>query len=413
MHRKRFASRALALTGLLTLSQLAMASPKSDFPQCVAALQQKATQNGISKPVVDNVLGQVQYRKRVIHADRHQPEFTETFAHYLNLRVTDYRVAQGRKLLQQHKQLLAKLTRQYGVPGQYLIAFWGMETGYGHFFGKVPILDSLATLACDPRRSSFFTDQLMDALKIVDRGDVKPKEMEGSWAGAMGNFQFMPSVFLKYAVDENGDGRRDLWNSLPDAMASAANFIQGLGWQTGLRWGREVRLPPHFAYYKAGLNKPRTLKAWEALGVRTNSGKPLPDEDIKASLLIPSGHGGPAFLVYQNFNVIMRWNNSEFYALSVGILADRIAGAQPLRVAPPQEPALTRDRVLQMQKALNAKGFESGHPDGIMGPATRDAIRAFQHKNNMIADGYPSGKVLNELGLSSPPQQTNPDPGRH
>lgn len=382
--------------------QAVKAAQAPDFSHCVASLQQKARAEGISEPVIKDVLGQVTYRQRVIAADRHQPEFTETFAHYLDQRVTTLRVLQGRALLAQHRPLLERLTRKYGIPSQYLLAFWGMETGYGHFFGKVPILDSLATLACDPRRSDYFTGQLMDALKIVDRGDVQPGEMQGSWAGAMGNFQFMPSVFLQYAVDGDGDGRRDLWNSLPDAMASAANFLQGLGWQRGLRWGREVRLPDGFPYYKAGLNQPRSLREWEGLGVRENDGSPLPGLNIKASLLVPSGHRGPAFLVYQNFNVIMRWNQSEFYALSVGILADRIAGAAPLRTPPPaDEPRLTRDRVKQLQVTLKQKGYDSGEADGIMGPTTRDAIRAFQHRQGMVADGYPSRRVLDKLGIGN------------
>ncbi len=410
MRRTRLPLFSLALTALAAW-QPAAAVQTPDFSSCVSTLQQKARNEGISEPVVKNVLGQVAYRERVISADRHQPEFTETFAHYLDQRVTTLRVLQGRALYAQHRPLLDRLTRKYGIPPQYLLAFWGMETGYGHFFGKVPILDSLATLACDPRRSDYFTGQLMDALKIVDRGDVQPGEMQGSWAGAMGNFQFMPSVFLQYAVDGDGDGRRDLWKSLPDAMASAANFLDGLGWQRGLRWGREVRLPDHFPYYQAGLDKPKTLKQWQALGVRQNDGSALPDVDIKASLLVPSGHRGPAFLVYQNFNVIMRWNQSEFYALSVGILADRIAGASPLRVPPPTDvPRLTRAAVKQLQSTLNQKGFDSGKPDGIMGPATRDAIRSFQHKQGLVADGYPSRKVLDLLGVGDTNEAVREDP---
>jgi len=410
MRRTRLSLLSLSLAALMA-GQPATAAQTPGFSECVSSLQKKARDEGISEPVVKNVLGHVAYRERVIAADRHQPEFTETFAHYLNQRVTTLRVIQGRALYAQHRPLLERLTRQYGIPSQYLLAFWGMETGYGHFFGKVPILDSLATLACDPRRSDYFAGQLMDALKIVDRGDVQPGKMQGSWAGAMGNFQFMPSVFLQYAVDGDGDGRRDLWNSLPDAMASAANFLQGLGWQQGLRWGREVRLPDHFAYYRAGLNKPRTLQQWEKLGVRQNDGSPLPDVDIKASLLVPSGHRGPAFLVYQNFNVIMRWNQSEFYALSVGILADRIAGASPLRVPPPADaPRLTRSTVKQLQSTLNEKGFDSGKPDGIMGPTTRDAIRSFQHKQGLVADGYPSRKVLKLLGVGDTDKAVLEDP---
>ena len=372
-----------------------------DFSACINNLQQQARAQGLSEHVVNDVLGKVAYTQRVIDLDRRQPEFTLTFANYLNQRVTPERVAQGRALYAQHRELLRKITEEYGVPGRYLVAFWGMETNFGRFFGKMSTLDSLATLACDRRRGEYFTDQLMDALRIVDRGDVTADGMKGSWAGALGNFQFMPSVFLQYAVDYDGDGRRDVWGSLPDAMASAANFLRGLGWKTGTRWGREVKLPEGFSYRLAGLDGLRPLDAWRKLGVTEADGQPLPQEDVKASLLIPAGHNGPAFLVYPNFQVIMGWNRSEFYALSVGYLADRIAGAGKLRNPPPTDlPNLDRETVRALQQELNAKGLDAGEADGILGPATRSAVRAFQERQGLVADGYPSRKVLDLLGVS-------------
>lgn len=264
----------------------------------------------------------------------------------------------------------------------------------------MPVVGSLATLACDPRRSEYFTGELIAALRILEEGAIKPDQMEGSWAGAMGHVQFMPSAFLRHAVDYDGDNRRDLWNSVPDAMASAANFLQDLGWESGSRWGREVRLPEGFAYLEAGLNNHKLLREWHKLGVRQADGKPLPQADLKAALLVPAGHEGPAFLVYDNFNVIMRWNRSEFYAIAVGHLADRIIGAGKLVQSPPTDaPRLRRDQVISLQEKLQATGINLDEADGIFGPATRRALGEFQQMQGLIADGFPDAKILQLLGV--------------
>jgi membrane-bound lytic murein transglycosylase B len=389
------------LTAVISTLFYASAAPAAtDFGRCVGELQQKARQEGISGNVVDTALANVSFNKRVIELDRRQPEFTATFAGYLNRRVTEDKVRRGRDLLAEHRSLLRRITRRYGVPGHYLVAFWGIETHYGRYFGKMPVLDSLATLACDERRSAYFTNQLMAALHIVDAGDISAERMNGSWAGAMGNFQFMPSVFQRYTVDYDGDGRRDVWHDLPDAFASAANFLQALGWEKGTRWGREVRLPEGFPYHLAGIDNKRPLSEWRKLGIRDADGNALPRADLKAALLVPSGHRGPAFLVYHNFRVIMRWNRSQFYALAVGHLADRIAGAAPLRQPPPADlERLSRDTVKTLQQRLRERGFDAGEPDGIMGPLTRQAVRAFQRDRNMVADGYPGTEVFRALGM--------------
>jgi len=390
----------LLLSCIAGLAPAAHADNEDSFSACVASLQHKALDRGISSRVVRQDLGNASQSQRVIELDRTQPEFTTTFADYFNHRVTQERVDRGRKLLKEHHDLLQHVYRQYGVPPRYLVAFWGLETHYGAFFGGVRVLDSLTTLACDNRRSDYFTGQLMDALEIIDEGSITSDRMLGSWAGAMGHVQFMPSVFRKYAVDEDGDGRRDLWGSLPDAMASAGNFLDHLGWKTGWRWGREVQLPKDFPYAKAGLDQPRPLSQWKKLGVRDAYGRPLHAADIEASLLVPSGHRGPAFLVYHNFNVIMGWNQSEFYALAVGRLADRLAGAAPLRNPPPDNaPRLSRDQVITLQKRLKSRGFDAGPTDGIPGPQTREAIRAFQQAHGMVADGFASRAVLAKLDL--------------
>ncbi|MFE8070329.1 lytic murein transglycosylase [Marinobacteraceae bacterium S3BR75-40.1] len=394
-----------ALLGLLPLATLQAATQEQpltddEFAQCVGRLQTQAREAGLSEPVVENVLGKVQFNPKIITYDRRQPEFVQTFAGYFNARVTENRVMKGRELMKEHADLLREITRKTGVPGRYLLAFWGLETNFGRYFGKLPVMDSLATLACDQRRSDFFSRELLNALRIVDRGDVSAEKMVGSWAGALGHMQFMPSVYLRYAHDADNDGRRDLWGSLPDALTSAGYFLKGLGWQPELRWGREVVLPEGFAYELAGLGDPKPLSFWREKGVKTVFGGPLPQADVKAELLVPAGHKGPAFLVYRNFHVIMGWNQSEFYALSVGVLADRIAGAGRLKHPPPTDtPRLSRATVTQLQEQLQAAGFDPGPVDGILGPGTRSAIRSYQAQKGWIADGFPHPKVLSSLGI--------------
>jgi membrane-bound lytic murein transglycosylase B len=393
--------RVLVLASVMSLSLLAMrpaSAGESRFMACVAGLKQSARNAGIPADVIDDVLGQVSFNARVVELDRQQPEFTQTLAGYFGTRVTERRVAQGRRLMAEHRDLLAQVQRNTGVAPQYIIALWGLETSFGSNFGRMEVPEALATLACDERRPEYFTSELLAALRIIAAGDVVPERMQGSWAGAMGHVQFMPSVFLQYAVDADGNGRRDIWNSVPDALASAGNLLHHVGWVAGQRWGREVRLPPGFAFELAGRDRRLPLSRWAELGVMMTSGAPLPAVDIDASLLLPEGHRGPAFLVYDNFSVIMRWNRSELFALAVGHLADRIAGAGPLAVAPLADlRPLSRDEVRALQTALNARGFEAGEPDGIFGPATRQAVSRFQLAENLVADGFPDDTVVRKL----------------
>jgi membrane-bound lytic murein transglycosylase B len=307
----------------------------------------------------------------------------------------------GRELLAEHEDLLERVQARTGVQPHYLVAFWGLETNFGSYFGKMSVPDSLATLACDQRRSEFFTSELIAALQIIDSGDIDLAGMEGSWAGAMGHMQFMPSVFLRHAVDADGDGRRDLWGSIDDAMNSAGTFLAAMDWQPGWRWGREVRLPEGFDYALAGRGNARPLADWAELGVTDTRDRPLPRLDAEAAVLVPSGHEGPAFIVYHNFGVIMGWNRSEYYALGVGLLADRIAGTGRLSVSPPDDaPPLSRDRIHALQEALIDAGFDPGGTDGIFGPATRGALRAWQAERDMIADGHPDRDLFRALGVA-------------
>jgi len=377
------------------------------FKQCIAGLQQQAAAAGLSEYTVNTVLAQVTHLPKILEYDRNQPEFVQTFSGYFAARVTPWRINKGQELLAKHHDFLQKLNAEYGVPPQYLMAFWALETNFGGIKGKMPILDSLATLACDQRRSAFFSAELLQALRLVERETLDVSGMVGSWAGAMGHTQFMPSAYLRYAKDGDNDGKIDLWNSELDALASAANFLQQLGWQKGFRWGREVNLPEHFNYQLAGKRHPQTLSFWRDQGLMTTSGDRLPQSDLKAALLVPAGHKGSAFLVYDNFDVILRWNNSEYYGIAVGHLADRIAGAASLSKALPDLPRYSLLQMQQFQQKLNELGFAVGEADGILGPATRQGVRAFQIEHGLIADGYPSPETVDAVMASAAPPQSS------
>lgn len=392
------------IPGVFVIALLAglVASPaysQDDFLQCRDRLTGVAIERGITETTARSVLANVEPLERVISADRNQPEFVQDFATYLNARVTSSRVAIGRELYAEHRPLLDSLAARHGVPGQYLVAFWGLETNFGNILGNIPVFNSLTTLACDQRRSAYFTDELINAMRIVDRGDASADEMIGSWAGAMGQTQFMPSVYLEHAIDGDGDGRANLWSSSSDALSSAAKFLASIGWNSGYRWGREVLLPEGFDYSMSGLEQPRPLSEWRSLGLRTTLDSLIPAADISASLVVPAGSDGPAFLVYDNFEVIMRWNRSEFFALSIGHLADRIAGAGALRNPPPSDQRLSRDQLLAIQQELNARGFDAGTPDGVPGPATRGAIRSFQASRGLVADGFADLELIADLAI--------------
>ncbi|MBW2485540.1 MAG: lytic murein transglycosylase [Deltaproteobacteria bacterium] len=370
-----------------------------DFSSWLEDFRQEARTKGISEATLHAALDDLQPIPRVIELDRKQPEFTQTFWRYLDARVTEDRVERGRMLRELHTELLDSIAREYGVQPRFLVAFWGLETNFGDYLGSFPVIGSLATLAHDPRRSDFFRTELLAALSIIDAGHIPVSEMVGSWAGAMGQPQFMPSTFVRFAVDGDGDGRRDIWHSLPDVFASAANFLSKSGWQGERNWGREVKLPPDFALELAGLEVEKSLVAWQVLGVRKINGDELPRVNIKASVVLPAGHAGPAFLVYNNFRTTLQWNRSDLYAIAVGHLADRIAGKEALATARPvSEQRLSRNQVEKIQELLTAQGFDPGPIDGVVGSQTRQAIKEFQRMAKLPADGHPTPELLEELG---------------
>jgi membrane-bound lytic murein transglycosylase B len=390
--------KSLAL--LIGCMSLNNALANEQFAQCTATLADKAQQEGVSQATIDAIFPHLVHQDRVIELDRSQPEFVQTFPGYFSKRVTDWRTNKGKEMYAKHKDLLQKLSDKYGVPPHYLLAFWGLETNFGSYKGKMPVLDSLATLACDKRRSTYFTQEFLVAVKLFEREQLTREEMVGSWAGAMGHTQFMPSAYTNYAIDGDGDGQVNLWSSEEDALSSAANFLANLGWEAGYRWGREVQLPTNFNYQQSGYKNRQSLSEWHAQGIKKANGSELGEGDTSAYVIVPAGHQGPAFIAYKNFRVIMRWNNSEFYAIAVGVLADRIAGASGIKASLPDLPAYSRKDIIALQSKLNALGFDVGKPDGIIGPATREGIRNYQIANNMIADGFPGLDVMAALDVS-------------
>lgn len=296
------------------------------FEKWVEGFKKEAISKGISKKLLDDAFVGVRPIPRIIVLDRKQPEGTMTFAKYRKNIINEARVEQGRRLYKQHRKLLESVSQKYGVPPQYIVALWGIETSYGNNTGGFGVVPALATLAYDGRRSEFFRTELMNAFKILNAGHISLEKMKGSWAGAMGQNQFMPSSFHAFAVDGNGDGKRDIWTNLPDVFSSTANYLGKSGWKEDERWGREVRIPSSFTKDMIGVDARKTMDDWKRLGVTLPDGSPLPTiKGMKAAVVAPDGVKGSTYIVYDNYKVIMKWNKSTYFATSVGLLADRIA----------------------------------------------------------------------------------------
>lgn len=377
------------------------ASPDADhtagFAQWLSTFSAQALEAGIRPATVRDALGKAQWLPRVVELDRAQPEFTRTPWAYLDSAVSPQRIAQGQAQLAAHSSALQAAAARYGVPASIVTAIWGMESNYGSNFGTFRTVDALATLAYEGRRRAWAQTELLAALRIIDQGDIAADRMIGSWAGAMGHTQLLPSVFLAYAVDADGDGHRDIWGSVSDVTASTAHFLALSGWKSGEPWGAEVQLPPTFDHARADPAVRQTTAQWEAEGVRSIDGAPLPDL-AGASIATPAGARGPAFLVGNNFRTILRYNNSVNYALGVALLARQIDGGGPVAAPWPRDiEPLSRAQLQALQEALNRKGFAAGTPDGVMGPATRAGLRGYQRSLGVVADGYPTLELLQGL----------------
>jgi len=367
---------------------------QGDFDRWLDTFRQEARTQGISSATLDAALSDIAPNARVIELDRRQPEFLQTFSRYLERRVTPVQVTRGLAELEQHAALLDAVERQYGIPKTVLVAFWGLETHYGAVLGSLNVPTSLATLAWDGRRSKFFRSQLLDALRIIDAGHVSATDMNGSWAGAMGNMQFMPSTFRTYAVDGDGDGRIDVWQSLPDALYSAANYLQQAGWHVNEPIAVEVRLPAGFDWRQARVSHRLPVADWKALGVQAADADALPEVAGRAAIILPQGWQGPAFMVFDNFGVVMKWNRSVNYALAVVQLTHRLAGGPALIGGTGETGALSVAQVKALQQSLNEMGIDAGTPDGLPGPRTQTAIRVYQALHQLPVDGYPAPSVL-------------------
>lgn len=374
-----------------------VAQQPASFPEWLAALRVEALSQGIRPQTFDRAFQRVKLSDRVVELDGAQPEFTRQVWQYLDSAVNEKRVQDGRQKLQEHAALLSRITRRTGVPGEILVAFWGVESDFGKSTGNFSVIDALTTLAFEGRRAAYFRSELLAALRILESGDIAPERMTGSWAGAMGQTQFMPTVFLRNAVDEDSDGHRDIWGSMPDVLASTAKFVLANGWRPGESWGQEVRLPDGFPYDQAELSITKPLSEWRRLGVLPLDGGELGGEGT-ASVLVLAGHRGPAFLVRDNFRAIMRYNPSTSYSLAVAMLADRMTGKPGVRGAwPREEQALSKDERVDLQQRLASLGLEPGAADGIVGANTRNAVRRFQALVGEIPDGFATKALLERL----------------
>lgn len=397
---------ALAL-GFVALVGFAPQDARADaaFQNWIVQFQGEARHAGISDAVLAQAFnGMTAPDNSILRAAGDQPEFVRPIWEYLDSAVSSSRIANGQAALRDHAVALERIEQATGVSRYIVVAIWGMESSYGQVLENrnivKPVIRSLATLAyADERRRAFGREQLIAALQILQRGDTTAPNMYGSWAGAMGHTQFIPTTYLAHSADYDGDGRSDIWQNIPDALYSAANYLRASGWVAGHTWGYEVRLPQGFDWRLADETTQRSLAQWSQLGITRTGGRAFPRPDDMAKLIVPAGAGGPAFLMLRNFDVIKRYNNATSYALAVGHLADRLKGLSGFQSSWPRElQPLTRTQVEQMQRLLSQRGFSTGGVDGRVGPMTRGAIRAFQASIGIVPDGYASTALLARMG---------------
>lgn len=367
----------------------------------ITAFRPKALEAGIAADTFDTVMSDVTFAPKVVERDRNQSEFTKTIWDYLETAVSDLRISNGSAALKRQNEALSAIQSQFGVPAEIITAIWGLESAYGTFRGSDPVLNSMASLAYDARRAAFFEQQVIAALTILQSGDTDRGNLKGSWAGAMGHTQFMPGSFIDHAVDWDGDGKRNIWGDDPrDALASAAAYLKANGWVTGQPWGVEVKIPDGFDYLLANRDVTRSPMEWAELGVLDIKGKGVIDYG-PASILLPAGAKGAAFMVFKNFEVIETYNTADAYVIAVGHLADRIGGAGPLMGDWPfEDRALSYDERIELQTELTAQGFDTQKIDAKIGPLTVNAVRAWQVSQGEVPDGYASLRLLERLRLS-------------
>lgn len=401
----RLTRRAAApVVALLLTARLAAPAAASEpcrntgeFRDWLAGFRREAEAEGISPATIAAALDGVTFDPKIIARDRRQDFFWQDFLAFSDKLATQHRVVTGKRQLQKHAALFARIDTDYGLPAPVLAALWALETDFGVVMGKTPILPSLATLAYDCRRGEFFREELLAALRIIDRGDLAPAEMIGSWAGELGQMQFLPAHYLRHGVDYDGDGRRNLLKSSPDALGSTAAYLSSLGWRRGEPWLIEVRVPADMPWQEADPGIVHPLDFWRGAGVTRPDGRPLDAGTAEAALLLPMGRNGPAFLAYPNFGVFLEWNQSLNYALTAAYLATRIAGEPAMRRGNGTVEPFGAEEVKQLQTLLDRNGFAVGKIDGKLGAATRGAVRAAQLRHGLPPDGYPTAALLRKL----------------
>jgi lytic murein transglycosylase len=394
--KSRIAGAALLLATTLASGAASAAAPcrtGGPYEAWLAAFEREAVAGGVSQRTVGEVAPYLTYDQRIVNIDSGQRVFSQTFLEFSDRMAAAYRIQTGAAKIKTYAQVFARIDQQYGVPAPVIVAFWALESDFGANMGKEKTLSALASLAYDCRRADRFRAQLLDALRLIERGDLRPEDMIGSWAGELGQTQMMPSEYFQYAVDYDGDGKRNLLRSAPDVLGSTANYLLGLGWKRGEPWLTEVRVPANMPWDQADLAIQLPRSKWASYGVTLADGRALPADNLPASLLLPMGRFGPAFLVYANFQIYLQWNNSLVYSTTAAYLATRIAGAPALhRGSPP--PALAFADMKEMQTLLARAGYDVGKIDGFAGLKTRQAVKEMQKKYGLPADSYPTGELL-------------------
>lgn len=400
-------SKALIL-GAAPVLVLALVQPEparaDKFQDCVARFWPAAKRAGVSRATFEKATKGISYDPEVIEAANYQPEYKKPIGEYVDRAVTPKRLALGKEMLVQYKPLLDRLEAKYGVDRHILVAIWGVESNYGNHPGDKNVIQSLATLACSGTKAKFARSQLIPALKILQHGDVSFEDMNGSWAGAMGHTQFIPTTYSAYAVDADGDGRRDIWGTIPDALGSTASYLKVSNWIPGQTWGYEVRLPKGFNPARYSEKGYKTLAQWQRMGIERANGEPFPRAGDKAQLFSPEGTNGPSFLTLNNFRSLLRYNQAKSYALAVGHLADRLAGYGPfIQPWPTGELRLSMDQRMELQRLLIAQGYMGGEVDGVIGSGTVGGIKSYERAKGLPVAGYPSLTILKKLQAEAPP----------